>query len=117
MNSSEFNALVLAEFPELAPEIVEDEGLPHLQMHAFQRYTERAIAAGDIATVNRCFALADRGFHNADRDLKNAFYVSFLEHLGFSGPHGAPAKARMSPLLQSGYKEIMDYMGRLSRSK
>jgi hypothetical protein len=116
MSGEEFIAALLTEFPELTDEVREDEGLLHVQMGAFARHTEAAIARGDLASVDRCFALAHRAFHDADAPLKNALYVSYLEHLDFGGPHGEAARSRMSALLRHGYTEIMDYLDMLART-
>jgi hypothetical protein len=116
MNGNEFLLLLLSEFPALTPEVHKSDGLLHVQMHVFTRHTQVAIDSGDMQALDRCFALAHRGFRDADSDLKNAFYVSYLEHLDFTGPHGAASKLRMTPLLHAGFTEIMDYLEQLSRS-
>jgi hypothetical protein len=116
MNGEEFIASLLSEFPELTEEVRENEGLLHVQVGAFARHTEEAIASGDFAGVDRCFALAHRALHDADPPLKNAIYVSYLEHLDFGGAHGPAAQHRMSPLLRQGYGEIMDYLAMLERT-
>ena len=116
MNSEEFIEALVAEFPELTDEIREDEGLLHIQMGAFGRLTEAAIARGELETVDRCFALAHRAFRDADPPLKNALNVSYLEELDFSGEHGAAAERRMTSLLRQGYTEMRDYMDRLART-
>lgn len=115
MNGDEFIASLLAEFPELREEIRENEGLLHVQVGAFARRTEEAIASGDLASIDRCFTLAHRAFRDADPPLKNAIYVSYLEHLNFSGANGSAAQHRMSPLLRQRYAEIMDYLAMLAR--
>ena len=116
MNGDDFVSLLLSEFPSLAPEIHDYDGLLHVQMGVFATHTQSAIDAEDSQTLDRCFALAHQGFRDADSDLKNAFYVSYLEHLVFAGTHGAASKRRMTPLLQEGFIEIMDYMEQLSQS-
>jgi len=52
-------------------------------------------------------------FHDADPELKNAFYLSYLEHLNLETSNGQLAHKRMSPLLQAGYKEINEYLDKL----
>jgi hypothetical protein len=116
MNGEEFIASLLTEFPELSEEVRDNEGLLHVQVGAFARRTEEAIARDDLACVDRCFALAHRAFHDADPPLKNAIYVSYLENLDFDGAHGPAAQHRMSPLLRQGYAEIMDYLAMLART-
>lgn len=116
MNGNDFLSLLLSEFPTLTPDVQEQDGLLHVQMHVFTRHTQAAIDSGDMQALDRCFALAHQGFRDADSDLKNAFFVSYLEHLDFVGTHGVASKRRMTPLLQAGFIEIMDYMEQLSRS-
>lgn len=116
MNGNEFLSLIVSEFPALTADVCEHDGLLLVQMHVFTRYTQSAIDRGDMQVLDRCFALAHQGFRDADPDLKNAFYVSYLEHMDFGGVHGAASKRRMSPLLQAGFTEIMDYMEQLSQS-
>jgi hypothetical protein len=116
MNGEEFIASLLTEFPELTEEVRANKGLLHVQVGAFARRTGEAIARGDLASVDRCFALAHRAFHDPDPPLKNAIYVSYLEHLNFGGAHGPAAQHRMSPLLRQGYAEIMDYLAMLERT-
>ena len=103
------------EFPELREDIKEYEGLLHVQMGSFARITQAAIDAGDFETLRRQFMLADRFFRDAAPDLQNAFYVSYLEHMDFRGPHGQRAQSFMSSALRKGWQDIMDYMDELFR--
>jgi hypothetical protein len=98
------------EFPELREDISEYEGLLHVQMGSFSRITQAAIDAGDFETLRRQFMLADRFFRDAAPDLQNAFYVSYLEHMDFRGPHGQQAQSLMSSALRKGWQDMVDYM-------
>jgi len=113
--ATQFIQQLVAEFPELCDEIKEHEGLLHVQMGSFARITQAAIDAGDFESLRRQFTLADRFFRDAAPDLQNAFYVSYLEHLDFRGPHGQRAQRFMSSSLCSGWNDIMDYMDELFR--
>ena len=112
-SGKEFIETLVQTFPALCEEIEEWDGLLHLQMGAFARLTQQAIDQGDFNILDQCFALAHRTFHDADPELKNAFYVSYLEHLYLETPNGQHAHRRMSPLLQAGYKEINKYLDEL----
>jgi hypothetical protein len=111
----QFSEQLAAEFPELCEDIREYAELPHLQMASFARITQAAIDAGDFESLRRQFMFADRLFQDAAPDLQNAFYVSYLEHLDFSGSHGQRAQSLMSSTLRRGWQEITDYMDELSR--
>ena len=82
-------------------------------MGAFARFTQKAIDQGDFDTIDQCFVLAHRMFHDAESELKNAFYVSYLENPHLDTPNGKLAYEHMSPLLQAGYTEINEYLDNL----
>ncbi|MEY2562288.1 MAG: hypothetical protein QOH88_481 [Verrucomicrobiota bacterium] len=115
ITATQFSELLISEFPQLAEEVAEDAGLFHLHMAAFARLTQAAIDAGRLDAVREHFIFADRAFHDAMPDLKNAFYVSYLEHLDFTGRHGKDAQSLLSPPLRQGWREITDYMAQLAR--
>ena len=113
--AGQFTQRLASEFPELREEIQEDEGLLHLQMHAFTRITQEAISIGDFEKLRKQFALAHEFFSNAEPNLENAFYVSYLEDLEFDGANGEKAKKMLSPVLLQGWKDIMYYMDELAK--
>ena len=113
LSGTDFIAALVQAFPELDAEINEWDGLLHVQMGEFARLTQEAIGNRDSNKIDRCFALAHRTFHDADPELKNAFYVSYLENLHFKGSNGQLAYKRMSNLLKAGYREINDYLEKL----
>ena len=113
----EFTPALIEAFPELREE-VEDEvfsGLLHLEMACFARHTQAAIDAMDDERLGKCYEFADRFFRAADDELKNAFYVSYLENLSFGRPGGETAKSLMPPTLREGWHEIMRYLEELNR--
>ncbi len=112
-SGKEFIEALVQTFPPLYEEIEEWEGLLYVQMGAFARFTQQAIDQGDFNTLDQCFALAHRMFSDADPELKNAFYVSYLENLNLETRNGQLAHKHMSPLLQAGYKEINEYLDKL----
>ena len=107
---SDFTKALKEQFPELAGELSPNANLPHLQMGTFARFTQAAIDRQDKKLVQNCFNLAHRFFHDADRFLKNEFYVSFLEELNLEGTRGSFAKPFMSSLLLEGWKQINAYL-------
>ena len=113
LSGNDFINDLVQTFPDLKEEIEEWNGLLHVQMGVFARITQEAVEYGDISKIDQCFALAHRMFHDADPELKNALYVSYLENLDFNSPNGQLARTRMSNLLKAGYKEINDYLDKL----
>ena len=104
----DFRRTVLDEFPELADELDDDSSSPHLDMGMFATFTQRAKGEGDWATYERCTGLVHRFFVNADKELKNAFYVAYLEHLDFTGARGPKAWRFFSPTLRAAWKRITE---------
>lgn len=108
------------EFPELREELADETwaGLLHLEVACFARLTQQAIDNGDQQVLKRCFSLADDVFRMADAEVKNAMYVSYLEHLTFEDSRKNQrqwAFKLMPPALQAGFKEINDYMAELAK--
>ena len=110
----DFRRAVLDEFPALAEAFEEDSSLPYIEMGAFATFTQRAKGRGDWATYQGCVQLAHRFFVNADEDLKNAFYVAYLEHLAFDGQRGPQAWKRLSTTLRAAWRRIADSNARAS---
>jgi hypothetical protein len=111
-----FMALLTERFPEVA-EAIDDcsQGLLHLEMATLARATQAAIDNQDKTTVARHIQFIDEVFQNAAADVRNAVYVSFLEHLRFDGRKAAPTKARdlLTPRLQRALAELEEYLARL----
>lgn len=99
--SDEFPA---AAFPDLAQELVEADGLLHLEMGAFASFMQRAKGRADWESYRRGAQLADTLWGNSDPALLNALRVSFLEHLDFNGPRGPAAWALLTPRLQVAWR-------------
>ncbi len=107
VDEAKFLAMALAEFPSLADEFGEDEGLFHVQMGTFSNVAKEAIERGDYTTLQRCYKIADDAIKNATPNVENAVYVSFLEHLYFEGsPYGAEAKRLLPPKLSQMLVEL-----------
>ena len=99
-DEEEFRSRALAEFPILAEEFAEWDGLLHLQMAALSHLVRKAIDGGDYATVKRAYRLLDDLMLNAGIGLENAITVSFLENLEFEAdPNGKKARHLLPPKL------------------
>jgi hypothetical protein len=109
----DFQRLALGAFPELREEFEVNEGLLHLDMHAFTRIAQRAKGDGDWDRYSRCIRIANELWARPDTALHNALNVSFLEHLEFSGPRGATAWQYLPPQLQLGWEAMRAYNERL----
>jgi len=109
-------------FPELRDDLCEESwtGLLHLEVACLARLTQKAISDGDRDLLKRCFDFAHMAFRDGDNEVKNAMYVSYLEHLTFSDAKKTRRRrswafALMSPALQQGYRDIMQYLDDLSK--
>ena len=114
MTAGQFVLSLLREFPALREELDDEsvKGLLHMEMGCFFRLTQQAIDDEDEATVKKCFQFADSVFHDADSDLTNALYVSYLEHLNFKDGRKRRqwAYSKLPAKLQAGFREINEYM-------
>ncbi len=110
IDEAKFLSLAVAEFPKLANEFAEEDGLFHVQMAAFSHLAQEAIERGDFATLKRCYKLADETMKNATPNVENAIYVSFLENLDFEdSPHGATAERLLPPKLSEMLAELNEH--------
>lgn len=103
---TEFVSSLLAEFPDLRGDIEECDGQLQVEMEAFAQFTQGAKASGDLATYERCVALADRLLAGADAVLGAALRASYVEHLEFEGSRGPAAWQLVPPRLQSVWNQI-----------
>jgi hypothetical protein len=111
-----FIARLTEQFPAVAADVDEcARGLLHLEVGTLARWTQAAISDEDKAAVKAYFAFIDVVFRRATPDVKNAVFVSFLEHLSFDGRHGKRIKARelLSLPLQEGLRELEQYNAEL----
>jgi hypothetical protein len=107
--------MLLSEFPELRSEVEEADGLLHLEMAVFSRWTQTAIDNGDWPTLKRCVHLAHELWKRPDSGLLNALNVSYFEHLEFDSPNGQAAWSRFTRELQAGWTEMRDYLEQMGR--
>ena len=113
MNEAAFCTLVLTEFPSLRQDFEEWDGLIHLQVSEFLHFTQNEIEAQSFEIVSRCFKLATAALVEGDDSLKNAIYVSYLEHLDLRSDSGKLAANLMPMALKQGREDILDYDERL----
>jgi hypothetical protein len=108
-NHADFLQALLNEFPELHENIDACNGLSYIEMGVFARFAQKAKGLADWDTYGRAVRLAADILPNADKDLRNEFYVSFLEHLDFEGPRGQTAWRLLPVSLQRAWHEIIEY--------
>jgi hypothetical protein len=110
----DYLAALQRDFPDVAADIDPDieGGLLHLEIATLCRHAQAAIDAGDRASVRKHFAFADDLFRRSGPELKNAIYVSYLEHLHFGG-HRQYAEALLPSALHAGWVEINQYLDSL----
>ena len=88
-------------------------------MGTLARATQAAIDNGDRDKVCQYFQFVDEVFRDAAPDVKNAVYVSYLEHLRFEGRKAGPAKARelLTPRFRQALAELETYLAQLFGKK
>ena len=115
ISHAEFRSTLIETFPEMEADVRDEDGLLHLEMSVFSRFTQNAIDTSDVQLLDRYFEFADNLFRNADDAVKNAVYVSYLEHLNCTDGKSKRAWAlkRMSPTLLAGFNDINEYNARI----
>jgi hypothetical protein len=109
MDAASFRNLVLNEFPTLQRDFEEWDGLIYLQASEFMRFTQDAIETRSFEVVSKCFEIAAAALLEGEDSLRNAIYVSFLEHLDLRSDAGKQAAQLMPAELKKGREEILDY--------
>ena len=111
MDRQTFLAMLAAELPELASQLDNSDwqGLLHPQVAEFADFAQKAIDAGDRATVDRCFHLADLAASHGDDAVQNAIGVSFVEHLNLRD--GKVRRAWAVPLLSDRLRRVAISLG------
>ena len=109
MDITAFQRLVLDQFPALREDFEEWNDLIHLQVAEFLDFTQSAIEARNLTVVSRCFEIANVALAQGDDSLRNAIYVSYLEHLDLRSDAGKLAAEVMPSELKRGRDEILDY--------
>lgn len=113
MDATDFQKLVLSEFPALREDFEDWEDLLHLQVGDFCRFTQAAIEMRSFEVVTKCFQIANAALTEGDGSLRNAIYVSYLEHLDFRSEAGKQGAQLMPPQLRQGRNDVLDYDERL----
>jgi len=114
-------ATLLREFPSLTEELADETwaGLLHLEVACFSHYTQQQIEVGNRSELARCYWVATTFLTDGDAAVRNAIYVSYLEHLNFEDGKRPRrwAKDLMPPRLRVGYEEITAYNEALARTR
>jgi hypothetical protein len=103
-------------FPHIAAEFDDTErGLLHLEMAAFARATNSAIAAEDWPQALSHYAFIDEVFARADSAVENAVYVSYLENvfLWEDNPRHLKARTLLPERLQTALQELEEHFRKL----
>lgn len=117
MDASAFCTLVLNEFPSLRADSEEWDGLIHLQVAEFERFTQSAIEERSFGIVSKCFQIAASAIFEGDEYLRNAIAVSYLEHLDFRSDAGKEARQLIPGELRQCRDDILDYNRQLLGQK
>ena len=96
MDEITFRNLNLNEFPSLREDLEEWEGLVHLQVSEFQRFTQSAIEEQSLEVVSKCFQIPSA-------------LLEGKEHLDFRTDAGKRAAQLMPRELKQGRDDILDY--------
>lgn len=104
LTRAQFLAGLVERFPAVAEDVLEDEGLIHLQVGSLARYVNVCIAKGRLDEVARIINYFQQTVERVDSITENALYVAFLEHLVFEGESENAQHARM--LLAPQYRDI-----------
>lgn len=109
----EFYINLLQKYPVLNQE-VENEGLLHVDMVALRRYAERLCRKRKVKEFEELAIWLNGFFCRSKNELYNAIMVSFLEYFNYEKLSTDKFKEIMPEELYQGYKEIMDYMRKMS---
>ena len=95
IDHARFMAMLTERFPAIANSIDDcSHGLLHPEMGTLASATQAAIDQCDKATILQHFAFVDEVFRDANAEVENAVYVSYLENLRFDGRTAGPTNAR-----------------------
>jgi hypothetical protein len=70
-------------FPDLIPEINQQQGSIYFEMAVFRRYCTQCIFHDDREAIEKCYNLAEKVYLNGNKSLRNAIDVEFVEGLEF----------------------------------
>ena len=115
-----FDAIVVAQFPEVAEELdSDDRTLLHVEVAAVARATCRAIENSDRETEARHFAILEGILGRAASDVENAIYVSYLENVFLGETRAAyiEARRRLPPRLARGLLALEEHWAHLAGGK
>jgi hypothetical protein len=108
INREKMVAMLIREFPSIESEITDEiwQGLSHLEIAVFARYTNAQINNRNESELVRCFSVANELLNKGDKDLDNAIHVSYLELLDLNDRKSDKswARALMPRPLLAGYE-------------
>jgi hypothetical protein len=113
MDAHAFQELVVGKFPSLQEDFEEWRDLIHLQVRELLSFTQSAIEAGALNVVPQCFEIATLALTEGEESLRNAIYVSYLEHMDFRSDEGKRAEQLLPAELKLARNDILDYDERL----
>ncbi len=76
---------MITQFPEIKADAVEDDDLIYLQIGALARYANESIERARFDEVERVFQFFHLAIDKVSSNMRNAFFVSFLEHINMDG--------------------------------
>ena len=83
LERSQFIKELKALFPELIPEINQEEGLFTFEIEAFCAFTQKKINDGEREDVARCFQIADKYYQDGNQKFQDIISTCFVENLNF----------------------------------
>ena len=116
IDGSRFITLLTERYPELVADFDDfTRGSVFMAMGALARATQAAMSDENKEVVRGYFEFIGEVFRSATDEVKNAVYVSYLEHLSFDGKHGKRIKSRemLPPQLQQGLRGLEVYNAEL----
>jgi hypothetical protein len=113
LTRARFLAELVERFPAVAEDVLEHEGLIHLQVSAWARYANTCVAHGHLQELARVIDYFQQTVEQVDSTTENALYVSFLEHLEFSGESQNAQLARqlLAPPYLESWRQLRAWLG------
>ena len=108
ISQDEFLETLAKQFPEVKNDIQDedDNGLIHLQIATFARYTNECINNKRFDVVRKIFDFFEKTIEKIDPKTENAMYVSFLEHIEFNDLSQREIKSYLKPLYFESWQQL-----------
>ncbi|MFI5324387.1 MAG: hypothetical protein ACHQ6U_12875 [Thermodesulfobacteriota bacterium] len=111
-----FESELKIEFPEIAKEIEEDEGLLHLHFGSLYRFTQEKIRNNNWNEVKKVFKYLGNKYSENNFEIENAIRVSYLEYFDFV-EHEEKIKGLFGPIILGIYDDQMEYQKKLFKNQ